>query len=168
MPRGTRKRRLLNPLKSQLSFAEQPRIGAKHEYGPQLRSAINPRSFVSEPSRQDLPLTTWVSPQFTSFEVKNVRRGGRGTKNLFSTSTLNTTTLSILPHARKTTVCKYPSLLFKTSSSVPHRGLLERRAASSIGDPQRLRKYHTATNFLHLQFTPFSFHQTNQRLHQEL
>lgn len=141
MPRATRKRRPLNPRKSQLLFVEQPRSGSRHGYGSQLRSAINPRSFVSEPSRQGVPVPSWVSSQFTSLEDTAVRRRGqRKKKNQLPASSLTTTSHST--QVRRSTVCKYPSLLFDTSNSVPprcRRVLGKESARSHVGDPPERR-----------------------------
>ncbi|XP_017349597.1 RAD9, HUS1, RAD1-interacting nuclear orphan protein 1 [Ictalurus punctatus] len=140
MPRATRKRRLLNPHKSQLLFVEQPRSGSRHDYGSQLRSAINPRSFVSEPSRQGVPVPSWVCSQFTSLEDTAVRcRGQRKKKNHLPASSLTT---SHSTQVRRSTVCKYPSLLFDTSNSVPprcRRGLGKESTRSHVGDPPEIR-----------------------------
>ncbi|KAB5542096.1 hypothetical protein PHYPO_G00087520 [Pangasianodon hypophthalmus] len=141
MPRGRRKRTLLNPLKSQLLFVEQPRSGSRHDYGLQLRSAINPRSFASEQSRQGVAVHSWVSPQFTSLEDTAVRCGGQSKKkNQLPTSTLNRISLST--QVRRSAVCKYPSLLFDTSNSVPlrcRRGLGKKSAVSHVGDSPEMR-----------------------------
>lgn len=67
MPRTSHKKRLLNPHKSQLLFVEAPINGPKHEYGPQLRSAIHPRSFISEKQQQSgAPYTSWVCACFAT------------------------------------------------------------------------------------------------------
>ncbi|XP_067247036.1 RAD9, HUS1, RAD1-interacting nuclear orphan protein 1 isoform X1 [Chanodichthys erythropterus] len=107
MPRTSHKKRLLNPHKSQLLFVEAPINGPKHEYGPQLRSAIHPRSFISEKQRQSgAPCTSWVSPQFNSIETTTVSRGKRANQAATKMSVLG------LPQTRKTRVCKYTPLSF--------------------------------------------------------
>ncbi|XP_072528797.1 RAD9, HUS1, RAD1-interacting nuclear orphan protein 1 [Salminus brasiliensis] len=123
MPRQTRKMRLLNPQKCHLLFVEQPRNGPKHDYGQQLRSAVNPKTFVSdEPPRQNAAASYWVCPQFTSLEDIAVRQGGRRRKkNQLPTNTMNITSVLSLHQARKTTACKYSSLSFGTRASVPQR-----------------------------------------------
>ncbi|XP_030625539.1 RAD9, HUS1, RAD1-interacting nuclear orphan protein 1 [Chanos chanos] len=120
MPRKTRKRCLLNPLKSQLLFVEPPFNGVRHDYGTPVRSAVHPRSFVSEdPRRGSTAVPTWVSPQFSQAEVTAPLRGGRlGRRNQHVINTLNTSSHLSLPQARKTTVCKYSPLAFETSTSV--------------------------------------------------
>ncbi len=65
MPRNSHKKRLLDPNKSQLLFVEAPINGPKHEYGPQLRSAIHPKSFISEKQqRSGAPCSSWVCACF--------------------------------------------------------------------------------------------------------
>lgn len=117
MPRTSHKNRL-NPHKSQLLFVEAPIIGPKHEYGPQLRSAIHPRSFISEKQQQSgAPCTSWVSPQFNSLETTKVSRGGRGTRaNQAATKISNKVSVLGLPQTRKTRVCKYIPLSFEATT----------------------------------------------------
>ncbi|XP_016120944.1 RAD9, HUS1, RAD1-interacting nuclear orphan protein 1-like [Sinocyclocheilus grahami] len=82
MPRNSHKKRLLNPHKSQLLFVGAPINGPKHEYGPQLQSAIHPKSFISEKQLQSgAPCTSWVSPQFNSLENTTVSQRCRGRRN---------------------------------------------------------------------------------------
>ncbi|TRY90854.1 hypothetical protein DNTS_020878 [Danionella cerebrum] len=69
--------RLLNPLKSQLLFKEAPINGARHECGPQLHSAIVPRTYISDKQRSAKLASSWVSPQFTSITSSTVTRGGQ-------------------------------------------------------------------------------------------
>ncbi|XP_076862469.1 RAD9, HUS1, RAD1-interacting nuclear orphan protein 1 [Brachyhypopomus gauderio] len=116
MPRSSRKRNLLNSQKSQLLFVEQPRNGPRHDYGPQLRSAINPRSFVPQQSRPAVTVSSWVSPQFETTTVIQGKKGRK--KNLLST---NTSSHLSLPAVKKTTACKYPALSFEASKLVPQR-----------------------------------------------
>ncbi|XP_017579507.1 RAD9, HUS1, RAD1-interacting nuclear orphan protein 1 [Pygocentrus nattereri] len=135
MPRQTRKRTLLNPQKSQLLFVEQHRNGPRHDYGQQLRSAINPKSFVSEESRQSIAVSSWVSPQFTSIKDTAVRRGGRGRKkNRLPANTINTTSILSLPQVRRNTVCKYSALSFETSTSIPQRQIQHKKTAACAGE----------------------------------
>ncbi|XP_056089407.1 RAD9, HUS1, RAD1-interacting nuclear orphan protein 1 isoform X2 [Rhinichthys klamathensis goyatoka] len=106
MPRTSHKKRLLNPHKSQLLFVEAPINGPKHEYGPQLRSAIHPRSFISEKQQQSgAPCTSWVSPQFNSLETTTVSRGKRankaGRENLRSSWTKNDWLVSSDSHRKE-------------------------------------------------------------------
>lgn len=133
MPLTTGKRRLLNAHRSQLLFSEHPRCGATHNYGPQLRSAINPRSFISEQSRQGVPVPSWVSPQFTSLEDTTV--GCNGQRKKKKNPQLRMNTLNRTSHSTqvRSTVCKYPTLLFATSNTITsgrHGG----RDKNSIGD----------------------------------
>ncbi|XP_077090892.1 RAD9, HUS1, RAD1-interacting nuclear orphan protein 1 [Siphateles boraxobius] len=115
MPRTSHKKRLLNPHKSQLLFVEAPINGPKHDYGPQLRSAIHPRSFISEKQQQsDAPCTSWVSPQFDSLETMTVSRGKRA--NQAAIKITNKVSVSGLPPARKTRGCKYTPLSFDATT----------------------------------------------------
>ncbi|KAI4882988.1 hypothetical protein NFI96_015798 [Prochilodus magdalenae] len=141
MPRQARKGILLNPQKSQLAFVEQPQNGPRHDYGQQLRSAINPRSFVSEASRQSIAVSSWVSPQFTSYENTTVGRGGRGRrkKNQLPTNTINTTSILSLPQVKRGAASKYSALEFETTASVPQRWhkALSKQTASCVGETQK-------------------------------
>ncbi|XP_039523745.1 RAD9, HUS1, RAD1-interacting nuclear orphan protein 1 isoform X1 [Pimephales promelas] len=115
MPRTSHKKRLLNPHKSQLLFIEAPINGPKHEYGTQLRSAIHPRSFISEKQQQSgAPCTSWVSPQFNSLETTAVSRGKRANKA--GTKITNKVSGLGLPSARKTRGCKYTPLSFNATT----------------------------------------------------
>ncbi|XP_063073122.1 RAD9, HUS1, RAD1-interacting nuclear orphan protein 1 [Engraulis encrasicolus] len=115
MSRNTRKRRLHNPNKSRLTFVEAPISGDIHQYGPQLRSAINPRSFISEEPRQNG--TAWVSPQFDQIRVPDVVP--RRTRRCHSQSTTTTTTRhnSTCTNVRKSAASKYPPLAFDTGGA---------------------------------------------------
>ncbi|XP_026866924.2 RAD9, HUS1, RAD1-interacting nuclear orphan protein 1 [Electrophorus electricus] len=148
MPRSSRKRSLLNPQKSQLLFVEQPRNGPRHDYGPQLRSAINPRSFVSEQPRPAIAVSSWVSPQFEVLDATAVIKGGKGRKkNLLST---NTASLMTLPAIKKATFCKYPALSFEASVSVPqrcHKTLPKQRTASCSPEIRPTQGDHAKTFF---------------------
>ncbi|KAK7149861.1 hypothetical protein R3I94_009241 [Phoxinus phoxinus] len=115
MPRTSHKKRLLNPHKTQLLFVEAPINGPKHEYGPQLRSAIHPRSFTSEKQQQSgAPGTSWVSPQFNSLETTTVSRGKRA--NQAAMKITNKVSVLGLPQARKTRGCKYTPLSFDATT----------------------------------------------------
>lgn len=74
MPRNVR-RRLHNPNKNPLNFVEAPINGVIHQYGIQERSAINPKSFISDERRQNT--TSWVSPQFDQIQVAKAARTRR-------------------------------------------------------------------------------------------
>ncbi|NP_001314963.1 RAD9, HUS1, RAD1-interacting nuclear orphan protein 1 [Danio rerio] len=115
MPRTSHKKRLLNPLKSQLLFKEAPINGPKHEYGAQLRSAIHPRSFISEKQqRGDAP---WVSPQFNSHATTRVSRGGRGKRNhQVATRITNKASALCLPQTRKASVSRFTPLSFQATT----------------------------------------------------
>ncbi|XP_067283373.1 RAD9, HUS1, RAD1-interacting nuclear orphan protein 1 isoform X2 [Pseudorasbora parva] len=134
MPRTSTKKRLLNPHKSQLLFVEAPINGPKHEYGPQLRSAIHPRSFISEKQQQSgAPCTLWVSPQFNSIETTTVSRGGRGKRaNQMGTKISNKVSVLGLPQTRKTRVCKYTPLSFEATTG--HENLCENLRSSRTKD----------------------------------
>lgn len=118
MPRASRKKRLLTPNKSQLLFKESPINGPKHDCGPQLRSAIYPRTFISdEQQRGGAPCISWVSPQFSSHDIKEVSRG-KG-KNLSTTrNKSNTVTGLSSHHDRRRAVSKYAPLSFETNREV--------------------------------------------------
>ncbi|XP_036431251.1 RAD9, HUS1, RAD1-interacting nuclear orphan protein 1 [Colossoma macropomum] len=152
MPRQTRKRTLLNPQKSQLLFVEQPRNGPRHCYGQQLRSAINPMTFVSEGPRQSIAVSSWVSPQFTSLEDTAVRRGGRGRKkNRLPANTINTASILSLPQVRRNTACKYSALTFETSTSIPQRQrqhkALCKKTASCAGETQKAQSIRLSQSY---------------------
>ncbi|XP_049331080.1 RAD9, HUS1, RAD1-interacting nuclear orphan protein 1 [Astyanax mexicanus] len=138
MPRQTRRPRLPTPQKSHLLFVEQPRNGTKHEYGHQLRSAINPRSFIAEEtSRKSSSVSSWVSPQFISQNDTAVRRGGRRRKkNRLPTNTMNTTSALSLHQVKRATAGRYSSLSFRTSTSVSqrHHGAFHKNTASRAGE----------------------------------
>ncbi|XP_073695324.1 RAD9, HUS1, RAD1-interacting nuclear orphan protein 1 [Garra rufa] len=110
MPRNSHKKRLLNPNKSQLLFIEAPINGPKHEYGPQLRSAIHPKTFISEKQQQSsAPCTSWVSPQFNSLETKKFGRGRRNNQMATRISASN----QGFPQTRSANGCKYIPLSFE-------------------------------------------------------
>ncbi|KAL2102672.1 hypothetical protein ACEWY4_001840 [Coilia grayii] len=112
MPRNTRKRRLNNPHKTQLTFVETPINGDIHCYGPQPRSAINPRSLISEERRPTG--ITWVSPQFDQTRLPDVPKRVRRCHSQSVSSTRHNSTCS---NIKKTAACKYPSLSFETSAA---------------------------------------------------
>ncbi|XP_056311103.1 RAD9, HUS1, RAD1-interacting nuclear orphan protein 1 [Danio aesculapii] len=114
MPRTSHKKRLLNPLKSQLLFKEAPINGPKHEYGAQLRSAIRPRSLSEKQQRGGAP---WVSPQFNSHATTAVSRGGRGKRNhQVATRITNQASALCLPQTRKASVCRFTPLSFEATT----------------------------------------------------
>ncbi|KAA0720711.1 hypothetical protein E1301_Tti011536 [Triplophysa tibetana] len=107
MPRVSSKKRLLNPNKSQLLFEEAQINGPKHDCGPQLRSAIQPRTFISEKQqRANAQRLPWVSPQFSSLDIKAASRGRESTR------------CKSFHHNRRTAVCKYTQLSFETNTAV--------------------------------------------------
>ncbi|XP_036375575.1 RAD9, HUS1, RAD1-interacting nuclear orphan protein 1 [Megalops cyprinoides] len=114
MPRRTRKGSLLKS-KPQLLFLEPPVDGATHHYGPQVRSALNPRSFLSEQRTSNSEHSSWVTPQFdSSMQLQcPVRRRGGGTRKSLGSSVLDRSLLLSLPQLRKTSVCKFPPLSFE-------------------------------------------------------
>ncbi|KTG37287.1 hypothetical protein cypCar_00011261 [Cyprinus carpio] len=121
MPRNSHKKRLLNPNKSQLLFVEAPINGPKHEYGPQPRTAIHPKSFISEKQqRSGAPCTSWVSPQFNSLETTTVSRGGRGRRNnQMATRVSNKAPLLGFLQTRRAKGCKYIPLSFEATTAGP-------------------------------------------------
>lgn len=84
-----------------------------------------------------------MCPQFTSLEGTAIRCGGRSKKkkkNHLPTSSLNRTSPST--QVRRSTVCKYPALLFDTSTSFPlrcHRGLSKKSSVEHVGDSPEIR-----------------------------
>ncbi|KAG7454586.1 hypothetical protein MATL_G00261280 [Megalops atlanticus] len=113
MPRRTRKGSLLKS-KPQLPFLEPPLDGATHRYGPQVRSALNPRSFLSEQRPSSSERSSWVTPQFdSSMQLQYPIRRRGGTRKSLGSSVLDRSLLLSLPQLRKTSVCKFPALSFK-------------------------------------------------------
>ncbi|XP_048123352.1 RAD9, HUS1, RAD1-interacting nuclear orphan protein 1 [Alosa alosa] len=106
MPRNTRRKRLLNPNQTQLSFVETPINGDIHRYGLQPRSAINPKTLISEERRENGK--AWVSPQFDQIRLPEVMK--KRTRGSQSQSVSNTRYNSTCTNIRKTN--KYPSLSF--------------------------------------------------------
>ncbi|KAG5267401.1 hypothetical protein AALO_G00221330 [Alosa alosa] len=86
MPRNTRRKRLLNPNQTQLSFVETPINGDIHRYGLQPRSAINPKTLISEERRENGK--AWVSPQFDQIRLPEVMK--KRTRGSQSQSVSNT------------------------------------------------------------------------------
>ncbi|XP_052410061.1 RAD9, HUS1, RAD1-interacting nuclear orphan protein 1 [Carassius gibelio] len=117
MPRNSHKKRLLKPNKSQLLFVEAPINGPKHEYGPQLRSAIHPKSFISEKQqRSGAPCTSWVSPQFNSLKTTTLSRDGRGRRNnQMATRISNKAPVLGFCHTKRAKACKYIPLSFEAT-----------------------------------------------------
>ncbi|KAJ8392013.1 hypothetical protein AAFF_G00083230 [Aldrovandia affinis] len=137
MPRRTRKGSLLNS-KQPLLFVQTPLDGATHLYGPEVKSARNPKSFVSEEQRQSsAAFSSWVTPQFdTSMQLQlPAPRGRRGiSKNRSSRSVLNSSSLLSLPQLRKTSVCKFPSLSFeKHVTTPPHHPAARHGEKTNLG-----------------------------------
>ncbi|XP_016299505.1 RAD9, HUS1, RAD1-interacting nuclear orphan protein 1-like [Sinocyclocheilus anshuiensis] len=142
MPRNSHKKRLLNPHKSQLLFVGAPINGPKHEYGPQLQSAIHPKSFISEKQQQSgAPCTSWVSPQFNSLENTTVSR--RKAPDLG------------FPQTRRANGCKYIPLSFEaTTAGSQHQRenfsssrTKNDRLVSSDGHSKQLRETPRRTHF---------------------
>lgn len=139
MPRASSKKRLLNPNKSQLLFVEAPINGPKHEFGPQLRSAIHPRTFISEKQqRAGTQHSPWVSPQFSSHDVKAVCCG-RGKNHSSTRCKSNTATGLSLHHNRRTAVCKYSPLSFETNTAVSQHRHKNLQAKTSIQVAKEVR-----------------------------
>ncbi|XP_059360846.1 RAD9, HUS1, RAD1-interacting nuclear orphan protein 1-like [Carassius carassius] len=119
MPRNSHKKRLLNPHKSQLLFVEAPINGPKHEYGPQLRSAIQPKTFISEkPQQSGAPCTSWVSPEFNSLETTTVSERGRARKNNTRPMRISNKVPDLgFPQPRRAKGCKYIPLSFEATTA---------------------------------------------------
>lgn len=116
MPRKSSKRSLLNSQKPPLLFLEQPLDGARHQNVPQVRGAINPKSFVAEDRRLNTTAhTSWVNPQFDQSQLSShsLRRGRR--KKCPSTTSIPDRSSQV---SRKVSVCKFPSLVFDKRSQL--------------------------------------------------
>ncbi|KPP56699.1 CL032 protein-like [Scleropages formosus] len=125
MPRTTRKGPPLNPRKAPLLFVEAPLNGAKHHYVPEGPRSVNPKPVTSEQQQRESrsSSTTWVTPQFDDtmqLQVPACRRG-RGKSSRSGRSVLDRSSPLILPHLKKTSVCKFPALTFESSTSSPTR-----------------------------------------------
>ncbi|KAK2893007.1 hypothetical protein QQF64_035061 [Cirrhinus molitorella] len=151
MPRNSRKKRLLNPHKSQLLFTEAPINGPKHEYGPQIRSAIHPKTFISEKQQQSsAPCSSWVSPQFNSLETKKVSRGRRNDQ--MATRISNKAPILGFPQTRSANGCKYIPLSFEAGSqnqreNVSSSRTKNDRVVSSASHRKELRETPRTTRF---------------------
>ncbi|XP_055047432.2 RAD9, HUS1, RAD1-interacting nuclear orphan protein 1 isoform X1 [Misgurnus anguillicaudatus] len=139
MPRASRKKRLLTPNKSQLFFKEAPINGPKHDCGPQLRSAIYPRTFISDKQqRGGAPCISWVSPQFSSHDIKAVSRGNG--KNLSTTRNKSNTVSGLSSHHdRRRAVSKYAPLSFETNREVSQHLRTNRRTKTSTDVAEEVR-----------------------------
>ncbi|XP_068163317.1 RAD9, HUS1, RAD1-interacting nuclear orphan protein 1 [Antennarius striatus] len=102
-------RKATKTAKPPLLFLESPVRGARVQNVPEVRAAFNPKDFCTEKREHNSTHHSWVSPQFdTSLAAPPVRRGRR--KCHSSTGVFQS--YSQLP--KKNTVCKFPSLTFKT------------------------------------------------------
>ncbi|XP_071761843.2 RAD9, HUS1, RAD1-interacting nuclear orphan protein 1 [Centroberyx gerrardi] len=124
MPRKTSKTQ-----KPPLLFLEPPLRGARLQNVPDVRAALNPKSFTTE--RQSA-LDSWVSPQFDQSVVAAppVRRGRRKCQS--ATSILDRCSQL----SRKNSVCKFPSLSFerrpRDQSHQPKRTHRKKATESSV------------------------------------
>uniref|UniRef100_A0A672S308 RAD9, HUS1, RAD1-interacting nuclear orphan protein 1-like n=1 Tax=Sinocyclocheilus grahami TaxID=75366 RepID=A0A672S308_SINGR len=138
MPRNSHKKRLLNPNKSQLLFVEAPISGPKHKYGPQLRSAIHPKSFISEKQQPSgAPCTSWVCAC------------GRGRRNnQMATRISNKAPVLGFPQTRRANGCKYIPLSFEaTTANISSSRTKNDRLVSSDGHSKQLRETPRRTRF---------------------
>ncbi|KAM6984728.1 RAD9, HUS1, RAD1-interacting nuclear orphan protein 1 [Aplochiton taeniatus] len=110
MPRKS-KRSLLNSQKPPLLFLEPPLDGARHQNLPQVRGALNPKSFVDDRRLNTTArFTSWVSPQFGESQLNaHSSRQGRRKKCTSTTSIPDRS----FPLSRKVSVCQFPSLTFE-------------------------------------------------------
>ncbi|XP_029901260.1 RAD9, HUS1, RAD1-interacting nuclear orphan protein 1 [Myripristis murdjan] len=97
-------------LKRPLQFREAPLGGSRLQDLPEVRAAVNPKSFIGEgqsPNRS--ACNSWVSPQFDQLAVAAapVRRGRRTCQS--TTSVLD----RFSQLSRKSTACKFPQLSFE-------------------------------------------------------
>ncbi|XP_023666676.1 RAD9, HUS1, RAD1-interacting nuclear orphan protein 1 [Paramormyrops kingsleyae] len=125
MPRNKPKKRL-NSRKPQLLFIEPPLSGARHPHGSQVQSAANPRLFLSTNQRQSSTRnSSWVMPQFdTNLQLQSfgLQKGRRRKGHKADSSIMNRSSTLCLPQPKKTSVCKFPTLTFDTSTSSPAEG----------------------------------------------
>lgn len=105
MPRKTKKTE-----KQPLRFLERPVGEARVQIIPDVRAAINPKDFFSETQRHNgSSLNSWVSPQFDT-SVAAALPLKRGRRKCHSSTSI------ISQLSRKSSVCKFPSLLFEPGS----------------------------------------------------
>ncbi|XP_010890916.2 RAD9, HUS1, RAD1-interacting nuclear orphan protein 1 [Esox lucius] len=113
MPRKTRTKSLLSH-KPSLQFVEPPLDGARYHHVPEVRGALNPKSFLFDEQQQSSTASSsWVTPQFEQLPP-SVPRGRRGRKTCISASNILDRSSQLL---RKSSVCKFPSLSFERRSS---------------------------------------------------
>ncbi|XP_064795567.1 RAD9, HUS1, RAD1-interacting nuclear orphan protein 1 [Oncorhynchus masou masou] len=115
MPRKTRKKYLPYSQKPSLLFFEPPLDDARYHNVPQVRGALNPKSFLDEEQRQNscTACSSWVSPQFDQLPPP-APRGRRGRKKCLSAPSI----LDRSSHlSRKGSVCKFQALSFQRRST---------------------------------------------------
>lgn len=115
MPRKTRKKSLPYSQKPSLLFFEPPLDDARYHNVPQVRGALNPKSFLDEEQRQNscTACSSWVSPQFDQLPPP-APRGRRGRKKCLSAPSI----LDRSSHlSRKGSVCKFQALSFQRRST---------------------------------------------------
>ncbi|XP_041727239.1 uncharacterized protein LOC121557837 [Coregonus clupeaformis] len=115
MPCKTRKKYLPNSQKPPLLFFEPPLDGARYHTVPQVRGALNPKSFLFEEQRQSSSTAccSWVSPQFDQLPPP-APRGRRGRKKCLSATSILDRSSQL---SRKSSVCKFQSLSFQRRST---------------------------------------------------
>ncbi|XP_069567145.1 RAD9, HUS1, RAD1-interacting nuclear orphan protein 1 isoform X1 [Brachyistius frenatus] len=127
-------RKVTKTEKPPLLFLERPVCGAKLQNVPEVRAALNPRDYFTETQEQSSSdRNSWVRPQFDSSAAAAlpVRRGRRKCQS--ATSILDSCNQ---PH-RKNSMCKYPSLSFKTGSrdrGLQTRSTCAKKAATVVSD----------------------------------
>lgn len=102
--------------KPPLLFLERPLNGARLQNVPDVRAALQPKEFFTETrAHSSSSLNAWVSPQFdTSLAAAPPTRRGR--RKCPSTTSILDRCSQL---SRKSSVCKFPSLSFKTRSRDP-------------------------------------------------
>ncbi|XP_056133828.1 RAD9, HUS1, RAD1-interacting nuclear orphan protein 1 isoform X2 [Lampris incognitus] len=125
MPRKSRK------TKPPLLFLEPPLGGTRLQNEPEVRAALNPKSFITEEQMHNSRTrNSWVVSQFDHVAAASVRRGRR--KYQSATSILDRCT----DLSKKTSVCKFPSLTFqrreRDQSHQPKHTLRKKASDSSF------------------------------------
>ncbi|MBN3306322.1 RAD9, HUS1, RAD1-interacting nuclear orphan protein 1 [Amia ocellicauda] len=116
-----RKRKNSNTSKKpQLLFQENPINGIKHHYGTPVKSALNPKHVPTEAPGGNATCQ-WVTPQFDA--AMQLHLPTRRRKRQQSGSSVQQSVLgrSSLLMAKKTSVCKFPSLTFRNTVMLHHK-----------------------------------------------
>uniref|UniRef100_W5NII5 RAD9-HUS1-RAD1 interacting nuclear orphan 1 n=1 Tax=Lepisosteus oculatus TaxID=7918 RepID=W5NII5_LEPOC len=107
--------------KPPLLFQERPIDGAKHQYGTPIKSAVNPLRVVAQPCEQNTTSEQWVmKPYFdTTMQLHFPARRRKRQQSGSFTHQRSVLGRSSLVRAKKTSVCKFPSLTFECSFEAP-------------------------------------------------